>query len=206
MAENNGEFRKLMKDVDQILIDERQLQARIRELAAEIAADYEDTEDLLLLCVLKGAYMFLADLSRLLPMPHEVDFMAVSSYGTGTTSSGAVRIVLDLKEDIAGKHVLIVEDIIDSGRTLDYMRRNLLSRAPASLRICTLLNKPERREIDVPLDYLGFDIPDEFVVGYGLDFAQRYRNLPFIAVLKPDVFAHLFASSGDGRLEDEHAE
>ncbi|MDT8304558.1 MAG: hypoxanthine phosphoribosyltransferase, partial [Anaerolineae bacterium] len=161
----------MMDDVAEILIDEETLQSRIHELVAEIAADYKDTGDLLLLCVLKGAYMFLADLSRLLPIPHEVDFMAVSSYGTGTTSSGAVRIVLDLKEDIAGKHVLIVEDIIDSGRTLDYMRRNLLSRAPASLRICTLLNKPERREIDVPLDYLGFNIPDEFVVGYGLDFA-----------------------------------
>jgi hypoxanthine phosphoribosyltransferase len=192
----------LMNDVEQILIDEETLQARIRELAAEIAADYQETGELLLLCVLKGAYMFLADLSRLLPVPHEVDFMAVSSYGQGTTSSGAVRIVLDLKEDIAGKHVLIVEDIIDSGRTLDYMRRNLLSRAPASLRICTLLNKPERREIDVPLDYLGFDIPDAFVVGYGLDFAQRYRNLPFIAVLKPHVFAHLFSDPEATRAED----
>lgn len=197
MAEYNEDVNVLMKDVAKILIDENQLQGRIRDLAREIAADYEGTEELLLLCVLKGAYMFLADLSRLLPVPHEVDFMAVSSYGQGTTSSGAVRIVLDLKEDIAGKHVLIVEDIVDSGRTLDYMRRNLLARAPASLRICALLNKPERREIDVPLDYLGFDIPDEFVVGYGLDFAQRYRNLPFIAVLKPEVFAHLFAGGDD---------
>lgn len=192
----------LMDDVEQVLIDEEQLQARIRELAADIAADYQAADDLLLLCVLKGAYMFLADLSRLLPLTHEVDFMAVSSYGQGTTSSGAVRIVLDLKEDIAGRHVLIVEDIIDSGRTLDYMRRNLLSRAPASLRICTLLNKPERREIDVPLDYIGFDIPDEFVVGYGLDFAQRYRNLPFIAVLKPRVFAHLFTDREAAQAED----
>ena len=192
----------LMNDVEQILIGEEELQARIRELAAEIAGDYQGTGELLLLCVLKGAYMFLADLSRLLTVPHEVDFMAVSSYGQGTTSSGAVRIVLDLKEDIAGKHVLIVEDIIDSGRTLDYMRRNLLSRAPASLRICTLLNKPERREIDVPLDYLGFDIPDEFVVGYGLDFGQRYRNLPFIAVLKPRVFAHLLSDPEAARAED----
>jgi hypoxanthine phosphoribosyltransferase len=203
MAENKNEHNELMKDVDQILIGEDELQARIRELAAEIAADYQGTEDLLLLCVLKGAYMFLADLSRLLPIPHEVDFMAVSSYGQGTTSSGAVRIVLDLKEDIAGKNVLIVEDIIDSGRTLDYMRRNLLARAPASLRICTLLNKPERREIDVPLDYLGFDIPDEFVVGYGLDFAQRYRNLPFIAVLKPEAFAHLLSGAEDGQAGEE---
>ncbi|NLF64173.1 MAG: hypoxanthine phosphoribosyltransferase [Chloroflexi bacterium] len=201
MTENEN---VLLQDVKEVLIDEEQLKTRIRELAADISREYRGTEDLLLLCVLKGAYMFLADLSRLVTVPHEVDFMAVSSYGHGTTSSGAVRIVLDLKEDIAGKHVLIVEDIIDSGRTLNYMRRNLLSRSPASLRVCTLLNKPERREIDVPIDYLGFDIPDEFVVGYGLDFAQRYRNLPFIAVLKPEVFAHLFET--DEPAEEELAE
>ena len=180
--------RNLRHDVARVLIDEERLQKRIVELAEEIEADYAPLENVMLLCVLKGAFIFLADLSRLLEMPHEVDFMAVSSYGLGTESSGAVRIVLDLKEDIGGKHVLIVEDIIDSGRTLDYMRRNLLARQPASLRICALLNKPERREIDVPVDYLGFDIPDEFVVGYGLDFAQLYRNLPYIAVLKPEVF------------------
>ena len=180
--------RNLRDDVARVLIDEERLKERILELAEEIEADYARLDNVMLLCVLKGAFIFLADLSRLLEMPHEVDFMAVSSYGLGTRSSGAVRIVLDLKEDIADKHVLIVEDIIDSGRTLDYMRRNLLARQPASLRICALLNKPERREIDVPVDYLGFDIPDEFVVGYGLDFAQLYRNLPFIAVLKPEVF------------------
>lgn len=178
----------LKEDVQEVLISEARLQERIHELAAQIEADYEDVERPLLLCVLKGAFVFLSDLSRLLEMPHEVDFMAISSYGAGTASSGAVRIVLDLKEDIAGRHILIVEDIIDSGRTLDYMRRNLLARSPASLRICTLLNKPSRREIDVPVDYVGFDIPDEFVVGYGLDFAQLYRNFPFIAVLKPQAF------------------
>jgi len=181
--------RDLREDIAEVLISEEQLQNRIRELARDIQADYADVENVLLLCVLKGAYIFLSDLSRLLDIPHEVDFMAVSSYGSGTASSGAVRIVLDLKQDITGQHVLIVEDIIDSGRTLAYMRRNLLARSPASLRICTLLNKPERREVDVPVDYLGFDIPDEFVVGYGLDYAQHYRNLPFIAVLKPEVFA-----------------
>ena len=180
--------RDLRQDIAKVLISEEQLQNRIRELAQEIETDYADVENLLLLCVLKGAYIFLSDLSRLLEIPHEVDFMAVSSYGSGTTSSGAVRIVLDLKQDISNQHVLIVEDIIDSGRTLAYMRRNLLARSPASLRICSLLNKPERREVDVPVDYLGFDIPDEFVVGYGLDYAQHYRNLPFIAVLKPEVF------------------
>lgn len=181
--------RDVRQDIADILISEEQLQKRIKELAEEIEADYADFENVLLLCVLKGAYIFLSDLSRLLDIPHEVDFMAISSYGSGTTSSGAVRIVLDLKEDISNQHVLIVEDIIDSGRTLDYMRRSLLARSPASLRICTLLNKPERREVDVPVDYLGFDIPDEFVVGYGLDYAQKYRNLPFIAILKPQVFA-----------------
>lgn len=183
----------LRDDVARVLINEERLQQRVGELAEEIEADYADLDNVTLLCVLKGAFIFLADLSRLLEMPHEVDFMAVSSYGQGTVSSGAVRIVLDLKEDIGNKHVLIVEDIIDSGRTLDYMRRNLLARQPASLRICSLLNKPERREIDVPVDYLGFDIPDEFVVGYGLDFAQLYRNLPYIAVLKPEVFGGMEA-------------
>lgn len=178
----------LLDDVKEVLIGKERLQERIRGLASAIEEDYREIERPLLLCVLKGAFIFLSDLSRLLDMPHEVDFMAISSYGAGTTSSGAVRIVLDLKEDIAGRHILIVEDIIDSGRTLDYMRRNLLARSPASLRICTLLNKPARREVDVPVDYVGFDIPDEFVVGYGLDFAQLYRNLPFIAVLKPQVF------------------
>jgi len=185
----------LFDDVNDVLIDRERLQERIRELAQQIEEDYGDVENPLLLCVLKGAFIFLADLTRLLEMPHEVDFMAISSYGAGTTSSGAVRIVLDLKEDIAGRHILIVEDIIDSGRTLDYMRRNLLARSPASLRICTLLNKPSRRAVDVPVDYIGFDIPDEFVVGYGLDFDQIYRNFPFIAVLKPQVFA--------GEPEDE---
>ncbi len=187
-GKRNVQKRNLMDDVREVLISEERLQQRIGELARQIEADYADVERPLLLCVLKGAFVFLSDLSRLLEMPHEVDFMAISSYGSGTSSSGAVRIVLDLKEDIAGRNILIVEDIIDSGRTLDYMRRNLLARSPATLRICTLLNKPTRREIDVPVDYTGFDIPDEFVVGYGLDFAQLYRNFPFIAVLKPSVF------------------
>ncbi|RMG93524.1 MAG: hypoxanthine phosphoribosyltransferase [Chloroflexi bacterium] len=179
-------------DVDYILIDEKRLQSRIRQLAQQIEADYADVDDLLLICVLKGGFVFLSDLSRAIKRPHELDFMGVSSYGSGTESSGAVQIIMDLKQPITGRHVLIVEDIIDSGRTLNYMRSNLLARSPASLRICTLLNKPARREVDVPVDYIGFDIPDEFVVGYGLDFAEIYRNLPYIAVLKPAVFAHLF--------------
>ena len=183
--------RDLHADIDHILIDEKQLHTRIEELAAAITKTYEGEEDLLFICVLKGGYMFLADLSRAMSRPHEIDFMGISSYGSDTKSSGAVQIIMDLKQPIMGRNVLIVEDIIDSGRTLDYMRRNLLARNPASLRICSLLNKPSRREIDVAVEYLGFDIPDEFVVGYGLDFDEIYRNLPFIAVLKPEVFAHL---------------
>ncbi len=184
--------RQLHDDVDKVLIDEQQLHERIQEMAHQVLEDYRDFDNLLLVCVLKGAYMFLADFSRALDRPHELDFMGISSYGSGTESSGAVRIVLDLKMDIAGRHVLIVEDIIDSGRTLEYMRRNLLARSPASLRIITLLDKPERREISVPVDYIGFPIPNEFVVGYGLDFGEIYRNLPYIAVLKPEIFAHIF--------------
>lgn len=184
--------RTLHDDVLKVLINEEKLQARIAELAACITEDYKDIDDLLLICVLKGAFVFLADLSRALERPHQLDFMGVSSYGAGTESSGAVRIVLDLKEDISERHVLIVEDIIDSGRTLAYLRRNLLARSPASLRIVSLLDKPERREVDVPVDYTGFHIPNEFVVGYGLDFAEIYRNLPYIAILKPEIFAHLF--------------
>ena len=190
MSEQSG-IRNLQDDVDHVMIDERALQARISELAQKIEVDCQEHSDLLLICVLKGGYMFLADLSRAIKRPHQLDFMGISSYGAGTTSSGAVQIIMDLKEPIEGRHVLIVEDIIDSGRTLQYMRRNLLARGPASLRICTLLSKPSRREIDVPIDYTGFEIPDEFVVGYGLDFAEEYRNLPYIAVLKPAVFEHL---------------
>lgn len=183
----------LQENVAHVLIDNATLQGRIRELASQIEKDYAEVDDLLVMCVLKGAFIFLADLTRYLQRPHAVDFMAISSYGAGVISSGAVQIIMDLKQDIAGRHVLIVEDIIDSGHTLSYLQRLLLARAPASLRICTLLNKPSRREVDVPVDYIGFDIPDEFVVGYGLDFDEHYRNLPDIAVLKPEVFAHLFA-------------
>jgi hypoxanthine phosphoribosyltransferase len=188
-----SEVRNLLNDIDYVLIDEIKLQNRIVELAAQIQNDYAATEDLLMICVLKGGFVFLADLSRAIERSHELDFMAVSSYGAGTESSGAVQIIMDLKQPIANRHVLIVEDIIDSGHTLNYMRRLLLARSPASLKICSLLNKPSRRDVDVHVDYIGFDIPDEFVVGYGLDFDEIYRNLPVIAVLKPEVFAHLSA-------------
>ncbi len=184
-------MRDIYADVDYILIDEEKLNGRIQELVAQIDADYQDDDDLLLICVLKGGYIFLSDLSRALKRPHEVDFMAVSSYGASTESSGAVQIIMDLKQPIMNRNVLIIEDIVDSGHTLNYMRRTLLARKPASLRICTLLNKPSRREVDVPVEYIGFDIPDEFVCGYGLDFDEIYRNLPFVAVMKPEVFAHL---------------
>ena len=179
----------LRDDVAKILIPEDVLQARVAELGQAINMMYADDDHPLLVCVLKGAFMFLADLVRHLEMRHVVDFMEISSYGAGTVSSGVVRILLDLEQNIEGRHVLIVEDIIDSGRTLDYITRNLRTRNPASLRVCSLLSKPSRREIDVPVDLIGFEIPDEFVMGYGLDFAEEYRNLPFIGVLKEEVYA-----------------
>lgn len=178
----------LRDDFAKILISEQEVQARVAELGEEINATYTPDDRPLLVCVLKGAFMFLADLVRHLTMRHEVDFMEISSYGKGTVSSGVVRILLDLAQNIDGRHVLIVEDIIDSGCTLDYITRNLQTRGPASLRICTLLSKPSRREIDIPLDFVGFEVPDEFVAGYGLDFAEAYRNLPFIGVLKEEIY------------------
>lgn len=180
----------LYDDIAKVLIPEKQLQTRIAELGEAINATYTDADRPLLVCVLKGAFMFLADLTRHLKVRHEVDFMVISSYGPRTVSSGVVRILLDLEQSIEGRHVLVVEDIIDSGRTLDYVTRNLRTREPVSLRVCTLLSKPSRRLIDVPLDFVGFEVPDEFVVGYGLDFAEEYRNLPFIGVLKEEVYAH----------------
>ena len=163
--------------VQKILIDEQTLRARVAEVGAEISADYEG-KDILLVGVLKGAVFFMADLMRSLTVPCEIDFMAISSYGAATDSSGVVRILKDLDINIEGRHVLVVEDIIDSGLTLSYLLRNLESREPASLEICALLTKPDRREIDVPVKYVGFEIPNEFVIGYGLDFGERYRNLP----------------------------
>jgi hypoxanthine phosphoribosyltransferase len=174
------------KGVAEILIDEDELQRRIVELGDEISADYRG-RDLLLLGVLKGAVFFMSDLMRRLTIPCEIDFMAISSYGASTDSSGVVRILKDLDINIEGRHVLVVEDIIDSGLTLSYLMRMLESREPASLEICALLTKPERREIDVDVRYTGFEIPNRFVIGYGLDFAERYRNLPYVAVLHPDL-------------------
>jgi hypoxanthine phosphoribosyltransferase len=177
----------MLNDVESVLISEEQLAARIKELGDQITADYEGKE-ILAIGVLRGAVLFMADLTRAIKVPVAIDFMAVSSYGHGTSSSGVVRILKDLDEDIEGKHVLIVEDIIDSGLTLTYLLENLKSRKPASLKLCTLLNKPERRKAEVHIDYNGFTVPDYFVVGYGLDYAEKYRNLPFIGILKPEVY------------------
>ena len=177
---------ELSAAISEILIDEETLHGRIAELGTQISDDYRG-QDLLLIGVLKGAIFFMADLMRSIDIPCEVDFMAISSYGAGTDSSGVVRILKDLEINISGRDVLVVEDIIDSGLTLSYLRRTLGARKPASLEICALLTKPERREVEVPVRYVGFEIPNRFVIGYGLDFAERYRNLPYIGVLHPDL-------------------
>ena len=174
-------------DVAEILISAEDLQARVHELGQEISAAYAGQEPLLL-AVLKGSVVFLTDLMRAMTVPHAIDFMAVSSYGAATQSSGVVRILKDLDEPIEGKDVLIVEDIIDSGHTLEYLRGLLLARNPASLRIVTLLSKPSRREVEVPVDWIGFEIPDKFVIGYGLDYDEHYRDLPYIGVLKSHLY------------------
>ncbi|NKQ58349.1 hypoxanthine phosphoribosyltransferase [Amycolatopsis sp. K13G38] len=179
-------------EIASVLVTEQQIQDKINELAKQIAADYERegvTGDLLLVGVLKGAIMFMTDFARALPIPAQLEFMAVSSYGSATSSSGVVRILKDLDRDIAGKHVLIVEDIVDSGLTLSWLLKNLASRNPASLEVCSLLRKPEAVKVDVPVRYVGFDIPNEFVVGYGLDYAERYRDLPYIGTLDPKVYS-----------------
>ena len=174
-------------DLQEVLITPERLRERIGELAAQIDEDYADRE-LLLVGVLKGAVMVMADLARALHLPAQMDWMAVSSYGSGTQSSGVVRILKDLDSDISGRHVLVVEDIVDSGLTLSWLVGNLESRGPASVRVCVLLRKPTATRIKVDVAYTGFDIEDEFVVGYGLDYAERYRNLPFIGTLAPAVY------------------
>jgi hypoxanthine phosphoribosyltransferase len=176
-------------DIAEILLPADVIQQRVSALGQQIAGDYAAVGDLLLVGVLKGCTMFMVDLARAIELPLALDFIAVSSYGSSTASSGVVRLLKDLDTDIAGRHVLIVEDIIDSGLTLEYLRGQLLRRSPASLRICALLNKPERRVTDIAVDYLGFDIPNQFVVGYGLDYDERYRNLPYIGVLRPEIYS-----------------
>ena len=174
-------------DIESVMISDEQIQERVRELGAEISADYEG-QTVLLVAVLRGAAIFLADLSRAMTVPVELDFMAVSSYGSSTKSSGVVRILKDLDEQIEGRNVLVVEDILDTGLTLKYLLKNLASRKPASLEVVTLLNKQGKQRVPISCKYSGFSVPDEFVVGYGLDFAERYRNLPYIGVLKPSAY------------------
>ncbi|ART67869.1 hypoxanthine phosphoribosyltransferase [Mycobacterium dioxanotrophicus] len=178
-------------DIKSVLLSEEQIRTRTAELADMIAEEYRDNlgnDDLLLVTVLKGAVMFVTDLARSIPLPTQLEFMAVSSYGSSTSSSGVVRILKDLDRDINDRDVLIVEDIIDSGLTLSWLLRNLATRHPRSLRVCTLLRKPEAVKTELDVAYVGFDIPNEFVVGYGLDFAERYRDLPYIGTLEPKVY------------------
>ena len=175
------------KDLAYVLLEEEAIQKRVKELGRQITRDYEGKE-LVLIGILKGAVVFFSDLIRHVELPMSMDFMAISSYGNATKSAGVVRILKDLDKDIVGKHIIIVEDIVDSGLTLSFLKDNLVSRGAASLRSCALLDKPERRKVDIKADYQGFTIPDAFVVGYGLDYAERYRNLPYIGVLKPEIY------------------
>jgi hypoxanthine phosphoribosyltransferase len=175
-------------DIDHVLLTEEQIHAKIAELADQVAGDYAGRE-VLLVGVLKGAVLFMSDFARALRLPTQMEFMAVSSYGSSTSSSGVVRILKDLDRDISDLHVLVLEDIIDSGLTLSWLLKNLGSRRPASLEVCALLRKPDAVKVDVPVRYVGFDIPNEFVVGYGLDYAERYRDLPYIGTLRPEVYS-----------------
>ena len=178
----------LNDDILEVLLSEKEIRARVKKLGAQITKDYAGKKPFFL-GVLKGSFVFMADLTRCVDLPCTMDFMAVSSYGGGTSSTGAVRITKDLTHDIEGKDVIIVEDILDSGMTLSYLKSYLSNRKPASLRIVTLLDKPSRRKADISADYCGFSVPDEFVVGYGLDFAESYRNLPYIGILKPEIYS-----------------
>lgn len=178
---------QLCRDVERVLFSADEIQDRVRGLGKQIDERYAG-KDLLLIAILKGSVVFIADLMRAITIPHEVDFLATSSYGASTTSTGIVRILKDLNEPIGGRHALLVEDIIDSGHTLAYLTRLFSARNPASLEVVTLLDKPSRREVDIDLFWTGFSVPDEFVIGYGLDFNQKYRNLPYIGVLKSEVY------------------
>ncbi|HHY90402.1 MAG TPA: hypoxanthine phosphoribosyltransferase [Clostridiales bacterium] len=177
----------MQQDIAKILFTEEEIAKKVEELGNQITKDYQD-KDLVLIGILKGANIFIGDLMRKIRIPITLDFMAVSSYGLSTESSGIVKIIKDLERSIEGKDVLIVEDLIDTGLTLNYIYKNLLSRKPKSLKICTLLDKPDRRKVDIKVDYKGFDVPDEFIIGYGIDYAEKYRNLPYVAVLKREVY------------------
>lgn len=175
------------EDVSSVLISQEELTKRIKEMAEQINKDYEG-KSVLVVCVLKGAVMFMAELTKYMTVPVAFDFISVSSYGNATQSTGVVRFIKDLDQTIEGKHVLIVEDIVDTGLTLKYLLENMWTRKPASLKLCTLLSKPERRKVDINVDYVGFTIPDEFVIGYGLDYAEKYRNLPEICILSKAAY------------------
>lgn len=178
----------LEKDIDRVFFSAEELQDRVRELGARITKDY-DGKDPLFVGVLKGSFVFMADLMRAVDLYCDIDFMAVSSYGSGTTTTGAVKINKDLTYNVEGRHIILIEDILDSGVTLSYLKKYIEARKPASIRICTLLDKPARRKADISADYVGFECPDAFIVGYGLDYAERYRNLPYIGVLKSEIYA-----------------
>jgi hypoxanthine phosphoribosyltransferase len=184
----------LLNDIAEILVPEDAIRAKVAELGQRISQDYQG-EDLLLIGLLRGAIVFLSDLMRAIDIPVQLDFIGISSYGANT-QSGAVRLVMDLETDITGRHVLVVEDIVDTGKTLSYLVENLRARQPASLRVCALLDKPERRQVPIDVDYVGFEIPDKFVVGYGLDFSEGYRNLPFIGVLKEHLYRAVLIRGG----------
>ncbi len=177
----------MINDMETILLTEEQIRARVAQMGAEISRDYAD-KDPLFVGVLKGCFVFMADLMRAVPVPCGMDFMVVSSYGSGVKTTGAVEIIKDLSQDIQGRHIVIVEDILDTGVTLHYLSRYLKNRDPASVTIATFLDKPERRRADVSARYVGFTVPDAFVVGYGLDYAEKYRNLPFVGILKPEIY------------------
>lgn len=177
------------QDIDEILFSEDEIARRVNEIGAQITKDYQDAEDgIVLISVLRGAAIFMADLARQIELPCEMDYMAISSYGNGAKSSGVVRILKDLSSEIEGRHVVIAEDILDSGLTLTYLLKNLSSRNPASLAVATLLRKKTRAQAKIDCRYVGFECPDKFIVGYGLDYAERYRNLPYIGVLKPEIY------------------
>jgi hypoxanthine phosphoribosyltransferase len=178
----------LHPDIKRILISEQEIQQRVAELAAKIDSDYQDAGHVVLIGILKGAFIFTADLSRKITVPHSVDFMSISSYGDTAISGGAVRLIMDLRKPIVGNHVIVVEDIVDSGQTMNYLYQTLMGRNPASLKTCTLFKK-SRDSLDVPLDYVGFELPDVWVVGYGLDYADTHRTLPYIAELKKEVYS-----------------
>ena len=190
MALDTSKFSRpnMHDDIAAVLVNEATIAARVHELGATLSREYAG-QDLLLVSVLKGSVVFMADLMRAITVPHEIDFMATSSYGSSTSSSGVVRILKDLSISIEGRNVVVVEDIIDSGHTLNYLLRLLRDRSPATLRVMALLDKPDRREVDIPVDWVGFSIPNEFVVGYGLDYNEIYRNLPYIGVLSPSVYS-----------------